>query len=80
MKIVDMLTALKAAPFRCPACDVEWQDHPGIGPTCAERGGLYEALEAVLPYCRPPIDKGIDENVEYLRRMARAQKALKEMA
>ena len=70
----------KAATLRCQACDLEWQDHPGIAMTCEQKEALYEALKAVLPYCRPPEGKGIEENVEYFRLTKRAEQLLEDLA
>jgi len=66
----------KSAPLRCPACDLEWQDHPGIGPTCERLQQALEALEAVVPFCRPPEGGGIEESIEYFRRMKMAKEVL----
>ena len=70
----------KSAPLRCQSCDLEWQDHPGIAATCEAKENLYEALRAVLPYCRPPEGNGSEEFVEYFQIVKRAEKLLEEFA
>lgn len=70
----------KSVPLRCQACDLEWQDHPGISATCQAREDLFEALEAVLPYCRPPEGMGMEENMEYFRALNRAEQLLEDLA
>lgn len=71
---------LKSAPLRCQSCDLEWQDHPGIAATCEAKEALYESLKEVLPYCRPPESMGMEENMEYLRAINRAQQLLEDLA
>ena len=70
-------STLRVEPFRCPSCDLEWQDHPGLLWTCEKKEALREALQQVLPFCRPPEGKGIEENVEYLRRVKAAEDLIK---
>jgi hypothetical protein len=68
---------LRVYPILCRACGVEWQDHPGLQWTCEKKEALREALQQVLAFCRPPEGKGIEENVEYLRRVKAAEDLLK---
>ena len=80
MTLQELKTYFLSAPHRCPACDAEWQDHKGLGPTCMNKDRLYQALEAVLPYCRPPEETGIDANVIYFEAIERARTALEDLA
>lgn len=76
MNYAEAAQFFKSAPLRCPACDLEWQDHAGIGPTCERLQQSLEVLEEVLPFCRPPEGGGIEESIEYFRRMKRAKEVL----
>lgn len=76
MNYAEAAQFFKSAPLRCPACDLEWQDHAGIGPTCERLQQALEVLEEVLPFCRPPEGGGIEESIEYFRRMKQAKEVL----
>lgn len=45
---------LQDSAITCPACQREWQDHPGIAPTCQLATDLASSLRAVLTYVSPP--------------------------
>ena len=40
--------------FQCNACGREWQDHPGVEPTCKLAIDLAVTLKEVLTYAEPP--------------------------
>jgi hypothetical protein len=40
--------------FQCNACGREWQDHPGVEPTCKLAIDLALTLKEVLTYAEPP--------------------------
>lgn len=40
--------------FQCNACGREWQDHPGVEPTCKLATDLAVTLKEVLTYAEPP--------------------------
>ena len=40
--------------FLCNACGREWQDHPGVEPTCKLAIDLAATLKEVLTYAEPP--------------------------
>ena len=40
--------------FQCNACGREWQDHPGVEPTCKLAIDLAATLKEVLTYAEPP--------------------------
>ena len=80
MTMQELKIYFQAAPHRCPACDAEWHEHRGLGPTCMDKERLFRALELALPYCRPPETGGIDANIEYLEVMQNAKAALEDLA
>jgi hypothetical protein len=38
----------------CPACQREWQDHPGVAHCCKLATDLADSLRDILTYVRPP--------------------------
>ena len=40
--------------YQCNACGRQWQDHPGVAPTCKLAMDLALTLKEVLTYTSPP--------------------------
>ena len=48
------MNLLQDSAITCPACQREWQDHPGLAHTCNLATHLAESLRDILTYVRPP--------------------------
>jgi hypothetical protein len=48
------MNLLEDSAITCPACQREWQDHPGLAHTCKLATHLAESLREILTYVRAP--------------------------
>jgi hypothetical protein len=48
------MNLLQDPAIACPACQREWQDHPGLAHTCALATALAHTLRDILTYVRAP--------------------------
>ena len=48
------MSIVSESAISCPSCHREWQDHPGVLPTCKLARDLAATLRAVLTYAKPP--------------------------
>ena len=48
------MSIVSESAISCPSCHREWQDHPGVIPTCKLARDLATTLRAVLHYAQPP--------------------------
>ena len=63
--------------FQCNACGREWQDHPGVEPTCKLAIDLAETLKEVLSYAEPPeYTRDITEQEIYFDIIERARRLI----
>ena len=63
--------------FQCNACGREWQDHPGVEPTCKLAIDLALTLKEVLTYAEPPkYTRDITEQEIYFDLIERARRLI----
>lgn len=63
--------------FQCNACGREWQDHPGVEPTCKLAIDLALTLKEVLTYAEPPeYTRDISEQEIYFDLIERARRLI----
>ena len=63
--------------FQCNACGREWQDHPGVEPTCKLAIDLAVTLKEVLSYAEPPeYTRDISEQEIYFDIIERARRLI----
>ena len=63
--------------FQCNACGREWQDHPGVEPTCKLAIDLAVTLKEVLTYAEPPeYTRDISEQEIYFDIIERARRLI----
>ena len=63
--------------FQCNACGREWQDHPGVEPTCKLAADLAVTLKEVLTYAEPPeYTRDISEQEIYFDIIERARRLI----
>ena len=63
--------------FQCNACGREWQDHPGVEPTCKLAIDLAVTLKEVLTYAEPPeYTRDISEQEIYFDLIERARRLI----
>lgn len=63
--------------FQCNACGREWQDHPGVEPTCKLAIDLALTLKEVLTYAEPPeYTRDISEQEIYFDIIERARRLI----
>lgn len=63
--------------FQCNACGREWQDHPGVEPTCKLAIDLAVTLKEVLTYAEPPeYTRDIGEQEIYFDIIERARRLI----
>ena len=63
--------------FQCNACGREWQDHPGVEPTCKLAIDLALTLKEVLTYAEPPeYTRDITEQEIYFDIIERARRLI----
>lgn len=71
------VSTMRVAPFRCPSCDKEWQDHPGLAWTCEHKENLLQALSDILPYVQPPAPTNAEQAAKYHAAHARAKELVR---
>lgn len=65
-------------PYECIACGREWQDHPGVEPTCKLACDLASTLKQLLTYVQAPeYTRDITEQEVYSDLMEKAQKLIR---
>ena len=63
--------------FQCNACGREWQDHPGVEPTCKLAIDLALTLKEVLTYAEPPeYTRDLSEQEIYFDIIERARRLI----
>ena len=63
--------------FQCNACGREWQDHPGVEPTCKLAIDLALTLKEVLTYAEPPeYTRDISEQEIYFDLIEKARRLI----
>lgn len=64
-------------PYQCNACGREWQDHPGVEPTCKLSMDLAVTLKEVLTYTSPPeYSRDITEQEIYFDLIEKARRLI----